>query len=182
MTGHVSADTALTVFVSVAIFLGGALWKLATMLAEIRGQVRHNGGSTLKDDARTAAEEAVAARQLAENVKNDLQTFREHQAEDGATNTKLLARVQHDVTNIRAGQEMLLQQQLRTDQRVTDHRDRNEKTIAALHQAVAKIGNDGASRDKALGDALHESLDVALAVEDAAPTSSDNPPDSRPRR
>ena len=50
-----------------ALGLGGsAVWKLATMLAEVRtlvrGELRHNGGESTKDYARTAARDAAAAR------------------------------------------------------------------------------------------------------------------------
>lgn len=164
---RVSPDAILGAIVTIGLAALLGFWKLATMLAEVRGQVRHNSGSTLKDDARTAAREAIAARELAEHVASELQTFRGLQAEDSAGSLQRLAKVQHDVTNIRAGQELLLHQQLKTDRRVTDHRDRNAAAVQALRDAVDQLGHDSATRDKALGDALHESLDVAIAVTDA---------------
>lgn len=166
---NVSPDAILGAIVTIGLVALGGFWKLATMLAEVRGQVRHNGGSSLKDDARTAAGEAVRSRQLAEHVAAELVTFRQLQADDGATAGQLLAKVQHDVTNIRAGQELLLHQQLKTDRRVSDHRDRNAATAVLLQQAVDELARQSALRDKALGDALHESLDLAIATADAAP-------------
>ncbi len=174
---NVSPDAVLGAVVTVGLVLMGALWKLATMLAEVRGQVRHNGGSSLKDDARTAASEAVQARQLAEHVAGELLTFRGNQARTSAEGQQLLAQVQHDVTNIRAGQELLLHQQLKTDRRVSDHRDRNAAAVELLQAAVDQLGRDTAARDQALGDALSESLDVALAAHDAStdPTQEEPP-------
>lgn len=168
----VSPDALLGVLATFSLAAAGALWKLATMLAEVRSQVRHNGGSSLKDDARTAAVEAIRARELAESVANDLVLFRGHQADDTAETRQAVAKVQHDVTNIRAGQEMLLQQQLVTDERVTNHRDRNIEHVLELRRSLAEYARESASRDKALGQALKEQLDVTLAVSDGEP-----PPD-----
>lgn len=55
-----------SVTVMAAGLTGSALWKLASMLAEVRtlvnGELRHNGGESTKDYARRAAEDASAAR------------------------------------------------------------------------------------------------------------------------
>lgn len=166
----ISADAILGAIVTIGLAALLGFWKLATMLAEVRSQVRHNGGTSLKDDARTAATEAVKARELAEKVAADLVTFRGHQAEDTAETRQQIARVQHDVTNVRSGQELLLQQQLTTDQRVTDHRDRNAAQVEALKQAVEDLGRQTSQRDQALQESLRESLEVAIAVEDARDT------------
>ena len=163
----VSPDALLGALITIGLAFLMAMWKLATMLAEVRSQVRHNGGTSLKDDARTAAQEAIKARELAEKVAADLQVFRGHQAEDTAAAVTAIGRVQHDVTNIQAGQKMLLDQQLTTDQRVTDHRDRNAAQVEALKEAVEALGRQTTARDEALQAALQESLDVVIAVEDA---------------
>ena len=63
-----------------------------------------NGGTSLKDDARTAAEEAVRAREMAERVASELAVLRRHQAEGTALTTQSVARIAYDVTNVRAGQ------------------------------------------------------------------------------
>jgi hypothetical protein len=65
----ISPDAILAALVLVGLAGIGALWKLATMLAEIRGQVRHNGGSTLKDDAAKAAGAAEEAARTATEAK-----------------------------------------------------------------------------------------------------------------
>jgi hypothetical protein len=137
-----SPDAVLGAVVTVGLFLLVALWKLATMLAEVRGQVRHNGGSSLKDDARTAAEEAVRAREMAERVASDLAVFRGHQADDTARTSQAISQVQHDVTTMRAGQELLLQQQITLEERVVNHRERNATQVKVLTEAVAKLGED----------------------------------------
>lgn len=164
----ISPDALLAALVTVGLAGLAAMWKLATMLAEVRSQVRHNGGTSLKDDARTAAQEAIRARELAEKVATDLQVFRGHQANDTAAAVSALGRVQHDVTNIQAGQKLLLEQQLTTDQRVTDHRDRNAAQVRKLQEAVEDLGRQTTARDEALQAALQESLDVVIAVEDAS--------------
>jgi predicted trehalose synthase len=46
----VSPDAALSVGSVVIIALAGALWKLSAMIAEVRAEVRHNGGGSLKDN------------------------------------------------------------------------------------------------------------------------------------
>lgn len=46
----VSPDAVLSVGAAITLALAGALWKLATMLAEVRSEVRHNGGGSLKDN------------------------------------------------------------------------------------------------------------------------------------
>jgi hypothetical protein len=52
----------------------GGMWKLATMLAEVRTvtarELGHNGGSSLKDFARAARDEAIAAREQAQLAKH----------------------------------------------------------------------------------------------------------------
>lgn len=164
----ISPDALLGALITVGLAGLVAMWKLATMLAEVRAQVRHNGGSSLKDDARTAAQEAIKARELAEKVAADLVTFREHQAEDTAHTRQGIGKVQHDVTNIRAGQEMLLQQQLTTDERVTRHNERNAEHALDMRRLVADVARESAARDEALGAALREQLDVTIAVQDAA--------------
>jgi hypothetical protein len=45
----ISPDALLGAAVVVALAISGALWKLATMIAEIRTEIRHNGGGSLKD-------------------------------------------------------------------------------------------------------------------------------------
>ena len=64
-----SAGTAVaiaSVVVMAVALAGGALWRLATMLAEVRtlvrGELKHNGGESTKDYARRAAQDAAAAR------------------------------------------------------------------------------------------------------------------------
>lgn len=148
----VSPDALLGVLATFSLAAATALWKLATMLAEVRGQVRHNGGSSLKDAAVTGATEAIAAREaavvareLAAKVASDLTEHRDNQAREAADMRKAVARVQHDVTNVRAGQEHLLGQQIALEVRVD--------VIAAEH----------ARHDRAVGAALVESLDVVLA-------------------
>lgn len=49
LAATVSPDAALGAAVVLFLAVTGAFWKLATMLAEIRGEVRHNGGGSLKD-------------------------------------------------------------------------------------------------------------------------------------
>lgn len=137
-----SPDAVLGAVVTCTLFLLVALWKLATMLAEVRGQVRHNGGTSLKDDARTAAEEAIRAREMAERVASDLAVFRGHQADDTARTAQAIGQVQHDLTNVRTGQELLLSQQVQLEERVVNHRDRNAQQVQVLTEAVAKLGED----------------------------------------
>lgn len=167
----ISPDALLGALITVGLAGLVAMWKLATMLAEVRGQVRHNGGDTLKDNARDAArdaaaarEEGVKARELAEKVATDLTAFRGHQAEDTANTVVALGKVQHDLTNIRATQDQLLEQQLVTDGRVDRHKERNEAWAAALAEAVERLERGAEQRDHALGEALQESLDVAIAA------------------
>lgn len=45
----VSSDALLTAAVTLSLAFGAGLWKLASMLAEIRAQIRNNGGSSIKD-------------------------------------------------------------------------------------------------------------------------------------
>lgn len=61
----ISPDAALGVTVPTVLMLGGGIWKLATMLAEIRAQVRHGDGS-MKDYVRDTRDDAKAARVAAE--------------------------------------------------------------------------------------------------------------------
>ena len=61
------ADAAVVSAAVMSIGLAGsALWKLATMLTEVRtlvrGELKHNGGESTKDYARRAAQDAAAAR------------------------------------------------------------------------------------------------------------------------
>lgn len=167
----ISPDAILAGVITVGLAGLLALWKLATMLAEVRGQVRTNGGSTLKDNALLAATESVAAREaaviareLAAKVAVDLVEFRSHQADQADAQRRQISRVQHDVTNVRTGQELLLERQDLLDARVSSH----GAQIADLQVSM----DAGAERDVALGHALHESLDVALAVEDASGETS----------
>lgn len=61
----VSPDAVLASVTTATVVFGAALWKLATMLAEVRAQIRHNGGDSLKDNAKDAKDVAVAlARRL----------------------------------------------------------------------------------------------------------------------
>lgn len=170
----ISPDALLGALVTIGLAFLLAMWKLATMLAEVRSQVRHNGGDTLKDKAADAARDSAIARREAEQAREQAATaaaalleFRKHQADDTAATRHQIGQVQHDVTNVRAAQELLLEQQLTTDQRVTDHRDRNAAQVRALQEAVEQLGRQTTARDEALQAALQESLDVAIAVEDA---------------
>lgn len=143
------------------------LRKAVQVVDLIQKQLTPNGGGSVYDKVSTAAAEAILARAQAEHVAAELETFRQHQAEDSAAKRTSISQMQHDVTNIRAGQEMLLNQQLKTDARVTDHRDRNAAQVKALQAAVDDLAAESRSRDSALGEALRESLDVTVAVNDA---------------
>lgn len=71
-----SPDAILGAATVVTLAGAGALWKLATMLAEVRGQVRHNGGSTLKDDAQKAAQAAGRAEVIADEARTQATALR----------------------------------------------------------------------------------------------------------
>jgi hypothetical protein len=49
MSAGLTPDAVLAGGITLSLFFGAALWKLATMLAEIRAQIRNNGGSSIKD-------------------------------------------------------------------------------------------------------------------------------------
>lgn len=61
----ISPDAVLSVTVPALLVFGGGIWKLATMLAEIRAQMRHGEGS-MKDYVRDTRDDAKAARVAAE--------------------------------------------------------------------------------------------------------------------
>lgn len=142
------------------------LRKAVHVIDLVQTQLTPNGGGSMNDRVRIAAEEAVKAREKAEQVAIDLMVFRELQSEDSAATTAAMDRVQHDVTNIRTGQKLLLGAQQKTDERVTDHRDRNAEAVRRLQTAVDDLVDESRARDKALGAALVESLDVAIAASD----------------
>lgn len=69
MSSTFSPDAILSVMATFSLAAAAALWKLATMLAEVRGQVRHNGGSSMKDYASDAKTDARLAREVAEETR-----------------------------------------------------------------------------------------------------------------
>lgn len=73
----ISPDALFGGGVTMSLVVCGSLWKLATMLAEIRGQVRNNGGQSLKD---TVDKTSVAIGVLSDRV-GDL----EHQVRQSRT-------------------------------------------------------------------------------------------------
>jgi len=168
---EISPDAVLGAIITVGLVVMASLWKLATMLAEVRAQVRPNGGSSLNDNARIAASEAVRAREMAERVASDLAIFRGHQAEDTAATGQVLGRLQHNQTNIKAGQEMLLEQQdaLRVDIEDVRASARQATTAAGLAVGEAKagravIGEHSASVRDQIGEVRQVVAALAAAV------------------
>lgn len=129
----VVAVAALLVTVELAVI--GGIWKLATMLAEVRGEVRHNGGSSLKDNARDGAvsakravliadearSQATQARVAADALREEVvatNAVQDHRMREVDTTLALVAarderlrtqltHLQEDVTGIRDGQQAL---------------------------------------------------------------------------
>lgn len=101
----------------------------------IQRELRPNGGGSTYDRAKIAAEAAVRAEGKAEQVAADLATFRDHQADDSASAAAAIARVQHDVTNVRTGQELLLDEVDRVSAMAKDATD-----VAAVAVGEAKLG------------------------------------------
>lgn len=96
---HISPDAVLAAFVALELALAGALWKLATMLAEIRSEVRHNGGGSLKDRIHA--------------IGGSVDQIKVTLAENGEHLT-------------------------RVDERVTEHRRRNDAAAVALREHLDK--------------------------------------------
>lgn len=116
MSGSViSPDAILGSITTATLVLGAGLWKLATMIAEVRGQVRHNGGSTLKDDARKGAQaaeraevvadeartQAASLRVVVDRLESRLSADRDRQITDAAHQDEVARKTAHDIANVR---------------------------------------------------------------------------------
>lgn len=119
---------AAALFVTVELAVIGGIWKLATMLGEVRGEVRHNGGSSLKDNARDGAESAKRAVVLADEARSQASQARagltalaesvaatnadrDHKQREADTTLALVAardeRIREILTQVLTGQEQL---------------------------------------------------------------------------
>lgn len=104
-----SPDALLGAALAVLLALASALWKLASMLAEIRSEVRHNGGGSLKDKIHT--------------IGGSVDQIKVTLAENGEHLT-------------------------RVDERVTEHRRRNDAAAIALREHLDKKLDALADREK----------------------------------
>lgn len=125
-------------------------------------QLSPNGGGSMVDLARKGAEESKTARELAAQVAVELADFRQHQARDSEEGRQARSRLQHDMSNMRAGQELLLSEQAI----IKGHAQDDREQVALLAGEVRAIRQETTLRDQALGGALVEQLDVALVSGD----------------
>lgn len=147
------------VTIGLAALLG--FWKLATMLTEVRGQVRPNGGSTIRDNAEIAATEARKAREaaetakaLAERVAEELVTERRHAAQDMAEQTAATSKLQHDVTTVKAGQVLQLAETAALAERVEQVREEGRKGRESLGERMTGMRDEiGDELDQRRADA-----------------------------
>lgn len=150
--------------------MGRKLWrgtrKVVHAVEIIQRELNPNGGGSTYDRAKVAAEAAVQAETKAEQVAANLSAFQQHQAVDSAAATAALAKVQHDVTNVRAGQEALLAE-------VDGLRDaaRDATMAAATAVAESKLGRtitaEAAERTRdQIGDLRKATTVLATALAD----------------